>query len=135
MATIAMMVSGALVNALAFSGSNFLFSSLGGGEEERKRHDLALEELTAARNEWNKKREKRLDYINEQLRLQGHAVRTFSDVDEAMREYNRVTGSTDSGGPEPQLSDFYEPSVEQQEAELIFVLGAMGVIGFFVYTL
>ena len=37
-----MLVGGALVNALAFSGSKFLFSKLHdtGADEERKRHDI-----------------------------------------------------------------------------------------------
>jgi hypothetical protein len=41
MATIAMMVGGAIVNAVAFSGSNWLFSSLKSKQidEERLRHD------------------------------------------------------------------------------------------------
>ena len=43
MASIALLVGGALVNALAFSGSNFLFSMLRdpGAGDERKRHDQA----------------------------------------------------------------------------------------------
>ena len=62
-------VGGAAVNALAFSGTNFLFSRLTDhGEEERKRHDLALEKLQRARDEWNKDRMKRLDFINKRLR-------------------------------------------------------------------
>ena len=45
MASIAMLVGGALVNALAFTGSNVLFSKLGKSDaagEERKRHDKAI---------------------------------------------------------------------------------------------
>ena len=40
-----MMVGGALVNALAFTGSNFLFGQLSKDrvDAERKWHDLALE--------------------------------------------------------------------------------------------
>ena len=52
-----MMVGGALVNALAFSGSNYLFSHMGKSDEiekERKRHDKAEEQLQAAQT-WNKK--------------------------------------------------------------------------------
>ena len=50
MASTAMLVSGALVNALAFSGSNYLFSMLrsSGADEEKKRHDKAIEQLQAA---------------------------------------------------------------------------------------
>ena len=39
-------VGGAVVNALAFSGTNFVFSRLTDhGAKERKRHNLAEEEL------------------------------------------------------------------------------------------
>ena len=52
MAAIGMMVGGAVVNALAFTGGNCLFSLLGDksaeAEKERKRHDLANEELQRA---------------------------------------------------------------------------------------
>ena len=54
-----------MVNALAFSGTNFIFSKLmDHGAEECKRHDLALEKLQRARDERNKDRMKRLDFIN-----------------------------------------------------------------------
>ena len=94
MASIAMLLGGAAVNALAFSGSNYLFSMLrsSGLDEERKRHDKAVEQLQAAQAEWSKQRTERLDWINEELRRQGHAVQTFHDVDMAIREYARVTG-------------------------------------------
>ena len=49
MAAIGMMVGGAVVNAVAFTGGNYLFSLLGDksaeAEKERKGHDLAIEEL------------------------------------------------------------------------------------------
>lgn len=50
MASIAMLVGGAAVNALTFSGSNYIFSMLrsSGVDEERKRHDKAVEQLQAA---------------------------------------------------------------------------------------
>ena len=50
MATIALMVGGAITNALAFSGSNFIFIQISSAEE-RKRHSLAIEVflLTARR--------------------------------------------------------------------------------------
>ena len=53
-----MLVGGALVNALAFSGSNFLFSALRapGADEEGKRHDKAVEQLQVAQAEWSRKR-------------------------------------------------------------------------------
>ncbi len=61
MAGIAMLIGGAIVNAFAFTGSNFLFSKLKPDKSkeidvERKRHDLALEEFTRVRNEWERER-------------------------------------------------------------------------------
>ena len=61
----------------------------------------------------------RLDWINEELRRQGHAVRTFRDVDEAIRQYNLVVGAGSGSRialePKPKLSDFYLPSPEQRD--------------------
>ena len=55
MASLLFTVGGAVVNALAFSGTNFVFSRLTNhGEEECKRHDSAFERLQRARDEWNK---------------------------------------------------------------------------------
>ena len=53
----------------------------------------AVEQLQAAQVKWSRKRSERLDWINENLRRQGHAVHTFRDVDEAIRQYNLVSGS------------------------------------------
>ena len=142
MASIALMIGGALVNALAFSGSNYLFSKLHSSDhkassdiaEERKRHDNAVEKMQAAHDAWSKRRTIRLDWVNEQLRHQKPAAKTYRDVEEAMREYKRVTGQTlDPIGPEPQLSDFYTPSDAQQDREIAFVVGGMAVTGLLAY--
>jgi hypothetical protein len=142
MASVAMLVGGALVNALAFSGSNYLFSMLrsSGVDEERKRHDLAVEQLQAAQTEWSRKRTERIDWINEELRRQNHAVQTFHDVDAAIREYSQVFGEAKSKtldplGPEPQLSDFYTPSNDQKDREIVFVVLGMAATGLVAYKL
>ena len=69
MASIGFLIGGALINALAFSGSNFLFSSLSKKSinKEQKRHDKAIENLQRAQIEWTKKRQERLDYINKEI--------------------------------------------------------------------
>lgn len=136
---IAMMVGGAIVNALAFSGSNFLFSSFKSKEadEERKRHDLALEQLTRARDEWNNKRTQYLDLMNEKLQKEAHSRQTFSDIDKALQEYHILTGSRMDMPPElqnePKLSDFYTPSEEQKIREFLFILIGLGVVGVVTY--
>ena len=54
MASLLFTVSGAVMNALAFNGTNFVFSRLmDHGEEECRRHDLAEERLQKARDQWN----------------------------------------------------------------------------------
>ena len=59
MATLLFTIGGAVVNALAFSGTNFVFSQLTDhGEEEQKRHDLALEKFQRAKKKWNEDRMK-----------------------------------------------------------------------------
>ena len=65
MASVLFTIGGAVVNALAFRGTDFVFSRLTDhGAEERKRHDLTFEKLQRARDEWNRDRMKHLDFIN-----------------------------------------------------------------------
>ena len=55
MASLLFTSGGAVMNALAFSDTSFVFSRLTDhGEKECKRHDLALEKLQRERDEWNK---------------------------------------------------------------------------------
>jgi len=137
MATIALLIGGAIINALAFSGSNYLFSQLKSSnvDEERQRHDEAVEHLQAAQSDWAKRRTQRLDWLNGQLQREHHAVQTFNDVDAAMREYARVTGNTVNPDPEPQLSDFYTPSDDQKDREYAFIAMGMVATGLAAYKL
>ena len=91
MASVLFTIGGAVVNALAFSGTNFVFSRLTDhGSEECKRHDLALEKLQKAQDEWNRDRMKRLDLTNKRLRERNEPRAYIKNVDEAMLEYSRV---------------------------------------------
>ena len=84
MASLLFTVGGAMVNALAFTSTNFVFSELTDhGEEERKRHDLALGKLQRARDKWNKDQMKRLDFINKSLLEKNEARAYINNVDEA----------------------------------------------------
>ena len=134
---LAMMLGGAITNAFAFSGSNYLFSHMGGkANEEKIRHDKAIEKLEKAQAEWNKKRIQRLDFINEQLQKEHHAVQTFEDVDQAMKLYYRVTNKKITPlSPEPTLSDCYTPSEDQKNREMAFVVGGMALTGFIAWNL
>ena len=54
MASIAMLIRGAIANAQAFTGSSYLFHRLSkkSTDAERKRHDAVMEALQKAQIEW-----------------------------------------------------------------------------------
>ena len=142
MASVLMMVGGAIVNALAFTGSNFLFSSLSKNntvkiDEERRRHDLAVEQLNEAKLEWEQDRTKYLDYLNQRIQKERRSERTFQNVDLALRRYNQITQTAEQMPTylqhEPRLSDFYTPSDDQQVRELVWILGGTVVLGYLVF--
>ena len=114
----------AAINALAFSGTNYIFSKFSDhGETERKRHNIALEDLQRDRDEWNKERLKRLDFINKRLTDKKEARDYIRNLDSAMLEYYRVFGiKLKPLPPEPQLSDYYNASDQQKSGELLFVI-------------
>ena len=130
MASLLFTVGGAVVNALAFSGTNFVFSRLTNhGEEEQKRHDLALERLQGARDEWNKDQMKGLDFINKRPREKNEATVDINNVGQAILEYYRVFAKQIKPlPPEPQLSDFYHPSEGQKNGELLFAAVGTGFV-------
>ena len=132
MASIEMMLGGAIANALAFTGSSFLSSSLSKDSigKERKWHDLAIEKLQKTQIEWQQKRQHRIDFINKQLMLEKKAEAKFLELNDAMREYYNVFGKHLEPSPrEPVLSDFYPPSDGQHERELAFITLSMLGIG------
>ena len=59
MASVGMLVGGALADALAFTGSSYLFHRLSADniDAKRKRHDAAIEKLQAIQIEWAYKRQ------------------------------------------------------------------------------
>ena len=74
-----MLIGGALANALAFTGSSYLFHRLSKDsiDAERKRQDAAIKKLQEAQIEWAHKRQQRTDFINNQLRLERKAETKF----------------------------------------------------------
>ena len=83
-----MLIVGALANALAFTGSSYLFHRLSADniDAERKRHDAAIEALQTAQIEWTHKRQQRIDFTNNQLRLERKAETKFTELNDAKRE-------------------------------------------------
>ena len=130
------MLRGVIINTLGFSGSNYLFSMLGGSDEERKRHDLTVKQLQATQVAWFRRRMARLYFINEELCHQQHAVQTFRDVDSTMCEYAMATGKTlERLGAEPQHSDYYTPSESLKDREIAFIVLGMAATEVLAYKL
>ena len=95
-------------------------------DKERKRHDLAIEQLQKAQIEWMHKRQQRIDFINKQLRLERASETKLTELNDAMREYHEVFGHELPPMPqEPALSDYYTLTDEQHYRELGFITLSM----------
>ena len=131
-----MLIGGALANALAFTGSSYLFQRLSADnvDGERKRHDAAIEALQKAQIELAHKHQEQIDFINKQLRLERKAETKFTELNYAMREYHEVFGHELPPLPrEPVLSNFYTPTDEQHYRELGYIALSMIGIGGVLY--
>ena len=71
-----------------------MFSSLSKEsiDRERKRHDKAIEDMQQAQIDWAKKRQERLEYIDNQIMKERKAEKRFTDLNSAMQQYFIVTG-------------------------------------------
>lgn len=136
MATVAVMVGAAIVNAVAFTAGNALYDKYGRGDgsEERLRHDKAIEDQQKAAAEWNQKRVETLDWINDKMRQKSDARNVFEDVDQALDFYNETHPDGKINlPPRPQFSDFYEPSIEQNYYQLFVATVGGGLIGYIAF--
>ena len=93
MASVAIMAGGALLNAAAFIGGNYLTRFLSGDNssaalEEKVRHDKALESYQEAYAKYQKDRTKLLDWIAANERIKEQAKQNFTDTDYAFKLYN-----------------------------------------------
>ena len=133
MANIAMLIGGALANALAFTGSSHLFHRLSADsiDAERKRYDAAVEALQKAQIEWAHKCQQQINFINKQLRLERKAETKFTELNKAMRECHEVFSHELPPLPrEPVFSDFYTSTDEQHYRELgLIALSMIGIRG------
>lgn len=133
MASIAIMVGAAIVNAIAFTAGNALYDKFGRGDgsEERLRHDKATEDLQKASSEWNQKRADTLDWINTKTRDKNDARGVFDDVERALDFYNEVHPDAQIQLPKkPQLNDFYKPTIEHGYNELFVATIFGGITGY-----
>ena len=72
--------------------------------------------------EWAKKRQERLDFINNEIIKEHKAEKRFTDLNSAMEHYFLVAGrQLEPLPPKPVLSDFYVPSEDHHNRELAFI--------------
>ena len=106
----ASVVAGGLFNAVAFAGAGYVFHKLDkkGYEDEMKRHNLAMEQLTAAKEKWYEKTVEKKNKIALLRQKLLDANKDLDDTNEAL--HNLRTVMDEDVEPEPTLDDYYEPS-------------------------
>ena len=81
--------------------------------------------------------QQRINFINNQLRLERKVETKFTELNDAMREYHEVFDHEFGRAPlprEPVLSDFYTPTDEQHYRKLGFIaLSMIGIRGVLYY--
>ena len=132
MASIALMIGGAIINATTFVGGSYLAKYLSGSsdsDEEKRRHDLAVEKYQKKYEEYEENRAKLNDWIMTNDRIKDEAKENFKNTDYALKLYNKIH-QDDLSLREPQFSDFYQPSAQQKQGEIIYVGASALAIGF-----
>ena len=134
------MVVGGLFNAFAFAGAGFLFSKLNhsGYKDKIKRHNLALEHLSAAKQKWYEKEVTRKNNIELKRHQLIEANADIKTTNRALAELNHYIemSEAESVASEPTLNDYYTPSKEMEGYQMITMAAAglgSGLVGYKAY--
>ena len=98
-----------MLNAAAFTGGSYLAHCLSGKDqdEERKRHDLAMEQYQQDYSKWKASMARADQWKEEQEENKEQAARKFKSTDQAFRYYAQT--HPDERLTEPQFSNYYTP--------------------------
>ena len=110
----ASVVVGGLFNAVAFAGAGYVFKSLdkNGYEAEMVRHNLAVETLQKKKEEWY---EKTVEKKNKVALLRQQLEDANNDLDATNEALHKLRTAIDEDiGPEPTITDYYEPTDEMK---------------------
>ena len=129
------MVGGAVLSAATFTGGNYLAKALSGDSgkaamDEKIRHDKALEAYQATYAKYQKDRTELLDWVAEQNREKNKAMHDFQDTDRALALFNQTQRAKVALPQEPKFSDFYKPSPQQKNGELLFICAGTLALGY-----
>ena len=140
-------IGGSLFAAFAFSGASYIFRLLdkGGYSAEMHRHNIAMENLSKAREAWYEEEIRKKDEIARKRQELLASLEDMSSVNKALDSLRKIsiTLHEDNGTKRkftrrPELSDFYQPSTEMihyQNFTMGVVRLASGLaIGFLVLT-
>ena len=125
-------VAGGLFNAFAFAGAGYLFKMFdkNGYAEEAKRHNMAMEALTAEREKCLEEvtdRRNKIAQLREELAEANSDIKSTNQSLELVRRINELTRK--AMPRKPHLSNHYKPSPEMEEYMAVFGLLAGGAIG------
>ena len=116
-------VATAVVNAVAFSGSNYIFSHFdktAASDDARKRQE-AIDKYNRERDAYNENLRLRNEFLNSRKQQEADSEKTFSDVTSDLSEYYKISGLSDEYFDNKPKFD-YKPSDVQAELELGFQL-------------
>ena len=136
MASIAMIIGGAVLNAAAFTGRNYLVKYIAGDSgqaalAEKTWHDKALEAYQAAMVKYTRERTQLLDWVETNREIKAQADQNFTNTDYAFKLYNQAHPDYKLSLPTaPKFSDMYQPSELQKQGELLFVGGGALALGY-----
>ena len=95
------------------------------------RHDKALEEYQTAYSKYTRDRIKLLDWIATNAQIKEEAKQNFTNTDYPFKVYNQVHPDKQMIPPkEPKFLDFYQPSEQKKNGELIFVGAGALALGY-----
>ena len=130
------MIGGTVLNAVAFTGGNYLAKYLAGDDgqaalAEKTRHGKALEAYQAAMAKYMRECTQLLDWIETNREIKDQAKQNFTNTDYAFKLYNQAHPDYKLLMPkEPKFSDMYQPSKLQKQGELLFVGGGALALGY-----
>ena len=130
--------AGGLFNAFAFAGAGYLFKMFdkNGYAEEAKRHNLAMENLTAEREKYLEEVTDRRNRLAELKAELNEANRDIGDTNKALELVRRINELTNKAMPRnPKVSDQYKPSSEMEEYMALLGLLVGGAVGGAAYFL
>ena len=99
MASIAIMIGGAVLNAAAFTGSNYLVKYIEGDSGQaslakKMRHEKAIEAYQSAMEEYTRERTQLLDWIETNREIKSQANQNFMNTEQRSSSTTRPTTTT-----------------------------------------